>query len=273
MVDFAGLVKEWSSTAWSSYGPKVIGVLIILVVGYIIIKIISKALYHFFEKAEFEPTIEVFMQKVIKAFLWVILLLVVLNNLGVQVGPLIAGLGIAGFVIGFALQDTLSNFASGIFIMFYKPFKVGDWINVNNIVGGVEDIGIAATTLHSPDNTKIVIPNSKIWGNTIQNYTANPTRKLFNLTVSISYDDDISKAIKVIKNVLDGCDKVMKQPEPQIVVTEHGDSAIKIAVRPTVKNADYWDAFFYLNKTIKEEFDRNKITIPYPQRDVHLKRK
>ncbi len=265
-------VWAWAAAEWSSVWPNAVGLFIILVVGYIIIKIVSKAMSKFFDKAAFEPTIERFIQRVVKVFMWAILLLVLLNNIGVEVGPLIAGLGIAGFVVGFALQETFSNLAAGIFIMFYKPFRVGDWINVNNIVGGVDDIGIAATTLHSPDNTKIVIPNSKIWGNTIQNYTANPTRTLFNLVVSISYENDIGKAIKVIKSVIDSCDKVLKEPEPQIAVLEQGESGIKIAVRPTVKNADYWDAFFYLNRAIKEEFDKNKIKIPYPQREIHMRK-
>lgn len=256
-----------------TYLPKIISTVILLIVGYIIIKIIVKLVEHFFDRVEFDRTVEIFLENVVRVILWAILLVMILGNLGVDVSGLIAGLGIMGFIVGFALKDTLGNLASGVFILFHKPFKVNDWINIGGVVGGVERIGIAACQLRSPDNVKITIPNSKIWGDTILNYTGNDTRKLFNLKIGISYDDNIDKALKVIKKILDNDKRVFKEPPPQIVVDGYGDSSININIRPTVKTGDYWDVYFDTNKKIKEAFDKAGITIPYPQRDVHMKKK
>ncbi len=268
---FAIITDEFSNF-WVSYGPMLLSVILIFLIGFIIIRIISGGMKAFFSRVDFELSVENFLQKSVRIFLWIILILLILNNLGMEIGPLIAGLGIAGFVVGFALQNTISNFASGIFIMIYKPFITGDWIKTGDIVGEVKMIGMAATTLSAPDKKKIVIPNSKIWGSVIENFSASPTRKLFNLDVSISYEDNIDKAIRIINAIMKGNDKILKDPEPQVVVKELGENGVKIAVRPTVNREDYWDVFFFLNKKIKEEFDKNKITIPYPQRTVHLKR-
>jgi len=248
-------------------------VVVTLIIGYIAIKIIVHSVKVFFEKADFDRTIEIFIERSIGFVLWVLLILVIMGNLGINIGPLIAGLGIMGFVIGFALQDTISNLASGIFIMFYKPFRLGDWVNIDGLVGKVKDIGMAACTLNSPDNIKMTIPNSKIWKSSIQNYTGYPTRKLFNLNIMIAYDDDIGKAIKIINKTLNSCKTILKDPEPQVVVKELGDNGVKIGVRPSVKSEDFWTTFFYLNKELKEQFDKAKITIPFPQRTIHIKKK
>lgn len=255
----------------SGYAPKLITIAIILVIGYIIIRVLVRLIKKFFEKANFDRGIETFIENIVKVGLWIILIIVILGNLGINVTGLIAGLGIAGIVIGFALQDTLSNLASGVFILFHRPFKVGDWVNIGGVVGGVERIGIAACILKSPDNVKITIPNSKIWRDTIQNYTGNPTRKIFNLEIGISYDSNIDKAIKIIHKILKNDKRVLKDPEPQVVTKSLGDSSVNIAVRPAVKKEDYWAVYFDLVKTIKQEFDKNKITIPFPQRDVWIK--
>ena len=269
----AFLHDVWNSflEKMSGYVPKLITIAIILVVGYIIIKILTRLIEKFFEKAKFDRGIETFIDNIVKVSLWIIFIIVILSNLGVNVAGLIAGLGIAGIIIGFALQDTLSNLASGIFILFHKPFKVGDWINVGGVVGGVERMGIAACVLKSPDNVKITIPNSKIWRDTIQNYTGNPTRKIFNLEVGISYDSNIDKAIKIIHKILKNDKRVLRDPKPQVVTKSLGDSSVNIAVRPAVKKEDFWGVYFDTVKKIKEEFDKNGITIPFPQRDVWIK--
>jgi len=254
-----------------SYTPKLITVAIILVIGYIIIRVLIHLIEKFFEKANFDRGIETFIENIVKVGLWLMLIIVILSNLGINVTGLIAGLGIAGIVIGFALQDTLSNLASGVFILFHKPFKVGDWINIGGVVGGVERIGIAACILNSPDNVKITIPNSRIWKDIIQNYTGNPTRKIFNLEIGISYDSNIDKAIKIIHKILKNDKRILKDPEPQVVTKSLGDSSVNIAVRPAIKKEDYWGVYFDLVKTIKQEFDKNGIEIPFPQRDVWIK--
>jgi small conductance mechanosensitive channel len=262
---------EHFTERFTAYMPKLITAAIILVIGYIIIRILVRLVEKFFEKAKFDRGIETFIENMVKVVLWAILLVVILANLGVNVTGLVAGLGIMGFIIGFALKDILGNLASGIFILFHKPFKVGDWVNISGIVGGVERMGIAACVLKSPDNVKITVPNSKIWGDVIQNYTGNPTRKIFNLEVGISYDSSIDKAIRIINNVLRKDKRVLKDPAPQVVVKSLGDSSVNIAVRPAVKKGDYWGLYFDLVKTIKQEFDKNGITIPFPQTDVWVK--
>lgn len=254
-----------------SYIPKFISAVIILFVGYIIIKIITKIMEKFFAKVDFERSVEIFLENAAKVILWAVLLVVILANLGVDVTGLIAGLGIMGFIAGFALKDTLGNLASGIFILFHKPFVIGDSINIGGVTGNVERIGIAACVLQSPDNIKITIPNSRIWGDIIQNYTGNPTRRLFNLEVGISYSSDIDKAIKIINEILKKDARVLKDPAPQVVVKNLGDSSVNIAVRPAMKKEDYWELYFDLVKTIKEQFDKNGIIIPFPQRDVWIK--
>jgi small conductance mechanosensitive channel len=255
------------------YSPKIILSLIILVVGYILIRVFKKILSKVLQKVNLDESIEQFFASVLGAALWVILIIVILANLGVNVTGLVAGLGVAGLIVGFALQDALSNLASGVFILFHKPFKIGDWINIGGIVGGVERIGMAACRLSAPDGTKIIIPNKKVWSDTIQNYTGNPVRKLFNLEVGISYSDDIGKAIKIIQDILKKDKRVLKDPAPQVVAKGFGDSSITIAARPAVKKEDYWTVYFDTVKAIKEEFDKKGITIPFPQRDVWLKGK
>ncbi|MAE42899.1 mechanosensitive ion channel protein MscS [Candidatus Woesearchaeota archaeon] len=256
---------------FSAYLPKIISVVIILVIGYIVIKILTKLIEKFFDKVDFDRSAETFLENMVKVVLWLVLLTVVLANLGVNVSGLIAGLGIMGFIVGFALKDTLGNLASGVFILFHKPFKVGDWIKVGGIVGGVERVGIAACELKSPDGTKITIPNSKIWGDVIQNFHGNPTRKLYNLEIGISYDSDMDKAIKIINDILKKDKRVLKDPEPQIAVKSLGDNSVNITVRPSMKKEDYWGVYFDSIKKIKEEFDKNNISIPFPQRDVWIK--
>ena len=254
-----------------AFTPKLITVGIILIIGYVIIRVLVHLIDRFFDKVNFDRSVETFIENIARVGLWGILLIVILGNLGVNVTGLIAGLGIMGFIVGFALKDTLGNLASGVFILFHKPFKVGDWINVGGIVGGVERVGIAACVLKSPDNVKITIPNSKIWGDTIQNYTGNPTRSLRNLEIGISYNSNIDKAIRIINNILKKDERVLKDPEPQIVVKSLGESSVNIAVRPHMKKEDFWGVYFDTVKKIKEEFDKNGIEIPFPQRDVWIK--
>jgi len=259
-------------TKIASFTPKLITLTLILVVGFIIIRILVHLIEKFFDKVNFERSAETFIENIARVGLWGILIIVILGNLGINVSGLIAGLGIMGFIVGFALKDTLGNLASGVFILFHKPFRVGDWINVGGVVGGVERVGIAACVLKSPDNVKITIPNSKIWGDTILNYTGNPTRSLRNLEIGISYDSNIDKAIRIINNILKKDKRILKDPVPKIVVKSLGDNSINIAVRPHMKKDDFWGVYFDTIKKIKEEFDKNNITIPFPQRDVWIKK-
>lgn len=256
-----------------SGGEKGILLILTLIIGYIAIKIITKIVAKFFDKVNFDRAAETFVENVIKVVLWVILGVLILANLGVDVSALIAGLGIMGFVVGFALKDTLGNLASGVFILFHKPFSVGDFVKIGDTGGTVKRVGVAACEFKAPDGVKITIPNSKIWSNVIKNYTGNKVRKIYNLEVGISYSDDIGKAIKIINEILKKDKRVLKDPEPQVVVKSLGDSSVNIAVRPSMNKKDYWAVYFDTIKAIKEEFDKKKISIPFPQRDMHMKKK
>jgi small conductance mechanosensitive channel len=187
-----------------------------------------------------------------------------------QLGPLLAGLGIAGFIIGFALQDSLANFASGMLILLYRPFDVGDFVDAGGVRGKVKAMSLVNTTFHTLDNQRLIVPNNLIWGSVITNVTAQRTRRV-DLVFGISYEDDLEKAERVLQSIVDEHESVLDDPEPIIRVLELGDSSVNFAVRPWVKTADYWETFWDLTKKVKLRFDEEGISIPYPQRDVHIK--
>lgn len=249
--------------------PKAISTIIIIVVGFIIIKVLVKIVARFFDKVDFDRAAETFIENVIKVLLWAILIVVALSNVGVDVSGIIAGLGIMGFIVGFALKDTLGNLASGIFILFHKPFRVGDFVEVGGLKGTVQSIGIAACIIHTFQNQKVTLPNSLIWGNPITNYTGLKHRKM-ELIFGISYEDSMDKAIKIIDNILKKDERVLQDPEHEIIVKELADSSVNIAVRACAENDVFMALKWDLIKKVKEEFDKHKISIPYPQRDVHM---
>jgi small conductance mechanosensitive channel len=197
-------------------------------------------------------------------------LLVALSQVGISLGPLLAGLGIMGFIIGFALQDSLSNFASGMMILMYRPFDVGDFVEVAGVKGKVDNMSLVNTTFLTFDNQKLVVPNNMVWQSVIANYTDQSTRRV-DLTFGISYSDDIDKAETVIREVLAGYETILEEPEPVIKVGALGESSVDLIVRPWVRTEDYWNTYWDLTKLIKQAFDREGITIPFPQRDVHMK--
>ena len=176
---------------------------------------------------------------------------------------------VSGFVLGFALQDTLGNLAAGFMLAVTKPFKKGDFVEIAGDSGSIENVGISITTMRTVDNKKIIIPNSKVYGNPMINYTALDTR-MIDMRVGISYGDDMGKAISIAMDVLQQNNKVLKDPKSNVAVANLGDSSVDLLVRPWVNTSDYWAVKWELTKQIKEAFDKNKISIPFPQRDVHL---
>ena len=198
-------------------------------------------------------------------------ILVALSQVGISLGPMLAGLGVAGFIVGFALQDTLGNFASGGMILIYRPYDVDDYVEVAGAAGLVKKMTLVSTTIVTFDNQTLVIPNSKIWGDVIKNVTHQRVRRV-DMEFGISYGDDIDKAQSVLQSVIDEHDKILPKPEPLIVVNSLGDSSVNIAVRPWVRTEDYWSVYWDLTKAVKQRFDREDITIPFPQRDVHFYR-
>ena len=210
-----------------------------------------------------------FFVTVAQKLVMVIGILAALQYVEAPIGPLLAGVGVLGFVVGFALQDTLGNFASGIMILLYRPYDIGDVIKGAGTAGKVEAMSLVSTTLLTPDNQVVIVPNNAIWGSTITNVTANATRRV-DLTFGVGYGDDLDKAEEMIRAVVTAHPLVMKTPEPQIKVSNLGESSVDFVVRPWCKTSDYWDVFFDLQKQLKQRADTDGIEIPFPQRDVHI---
>ncbi len=196
-------------------------------------------------------------------------LLIALSQLGISLGPLLAGLGVAGFIIGFALQNTLSNFASGIMILLYRPYDVGDLIDVGGVYGEVNKMTLVSTSILTLDNQMIVVPNNKIWGDVIKNVTAQDMRRV-DMVFGIAYNDDITKTEEILNDILRSHDKILDNPEPMVRLHTLGESSVDFVVRPWVKIDDYWDVYWDVTKTVKLRFDDEGISIPFPQRDVHV---
>lgn len=196
-------------------------------------------------------------------------ILVALSQVGVSLGPALAGLGVAGFIVGFALQDTLGNFAAGGMILFYRPYDVDDFVEVAGAIGLVKKMSLVSTTINTFDNQTLIIPNSKIWGDVIKNVTAQRTRRV-DLEFGISYSDDIEKTERILREVLESHEKVLKEPAPNIRLHNLGDSSVNFIVRPWTKTPDYWEVYWDITREVKMRFDREGISIPFPQRDVHI---
>jgi len=210
-----------------------------------------------------------FMVNSVRKVTMLIGVVIAVSQLGVNIGPVLAAIGAAGFVIGFALQGTLSNFASGVMIMMYRPFEIGDAVSAAGVTGKVNSMTLVSTTIRTFDNQTIIVPNTKIWGDVITNITANPTRRV-DMKFGIGYGDDIGKAQSALQSVIEGHPKVLKDPAPVVQVHELGDSSVNFVVRPWAKTDDYWDVYWDVTRAVKEKFDAEEISIPFPQRDVHV---
>lgn len=251
------------------YGMKTIGALAILLIGLWVAKQIKKLVVKIMHRSKMDETLISFVASLSHVALQVFVIIAALETLDVKTTSFIAVLGAAGLAIGLALQGSLSNFAAGVLMIIFKPFRVGDFIDAGGVLGTVKEIGIFTTVIDTADNRKTIVPNAKLTADNITNYSVNPTRRV-DLTVGISYDDDIDKARAVIQSVLDGVPEILAEPAPAIFVTEMAESSINFAVRPWCKPADYWKIYFALTEGIKKRFDAEEITIPFPQRDVHL---
>jgi small conductance mechanosensitive channel len=201
--------------------------------------------------------------------LLIFVIIAALAQVGIQTTSLIAVLGAASLAIGLALQGSLANFAAGVLLIIFRPFKVGDYVECAGTAGAVDEMQIFTTQLKSPDNKKIIIPNAKLLGDVITNYSAQETRRV-DLVIGVSYSDDLQKVEKVLTDILSQDERVLKDPAPTIAVLELADSSVNFAVRPWVKTGDYWNVYFALTKNIKMRLDAEGIAIPFPQRDVHL---
>ena len=210
-----------------------------------------------------------FLANILYTLLLIVVVMASLEKLGVKTTSALAVLGAAGLAIGLSLQSSLSNFASGVMLIIFRPFKVGDFVEAGGISGVIEEITVFSTKMRTGDNREVIVPNGKIYGDTIVNYSARDTRRI-DMVFGIGYDDNIQQARDIMNNILNEHELILKDPAPVILVSELGDSSINFAVRPWVNSGDYWNVRSELMQTIKEAFDANGISIPYPQRDVHL---
>lgn len=256
---------EWLA----EYGLKAIAAAFILLIGYVVAKIIRSVVRRVLRKAEVDRTLVSFFSSLVYFGILAIVLIAALAQLGVQTTSVIAMLGAAGLAVGLALQGSLANFASGILMIIFKPFKAGDLVEGGGVMGTVEEIGIFATGLKSPDNKKLIVPNAKMMGDNIVNHTTKAIRRV-DIVVGVSYGDDLDKVRKTLEAVLNEDNRILKDPAPMIGVLELADSSVNMAVRPWVKTEDYWDVFFATQEAIKKGLDAAGITIPFPQQDVHI---
>jgi len=258
-------LQEWIAL----YGLKVIAAIIILIIGRFAAKGTRGVIRRVMKKGNVDATLISFVSSLSYVFIMAFVIIAALGQLGVQTASFVAVLGAAGLAVGLALQGSLANFAAGVLMIIFKPFKVGDFIEGGGVSGIVEEIGIFTTGLKSLDNKKIIVPNAKMTSDNIVNYTAKEIRRV-DIVAGVSYGDDLDKVRKVLEKILAGDPRVLKDPAPTIGVLELADSSVNFAVRPWVKTADYWDVFFATQENIKKQFDATGISIPFPQQDVHL---
>ncbi len=251
------------------YGLRVLGALLIILVGRVIAKSLRSLIGKLLRKREIDETLVAFVTQVSYVAMMIVIIIAALGQIGIQTTSIIAVLGAAGLAVGFAMQSSLSNLAAGILLLVLQPYKVGDFIEGAGIAGTVEELGMFNTTLKTPDNRKIVVPNASMTTNNVINYSAKDIRRM-DLVVGVSYGDDIDKVKRVLEEVLDSEERLLKDPPPKIGLIEMADSSINFVVRPWVPTAEYWNVIYDLQENIKKRLDAEGITIPFPQRDVHL---
>lgn len=253
----------------SSFGLSLFIALTILIVGRQVVKIVIKVISSALERSNTEDTVRIFVTNLLNTLLMIVVFIAAINQLGIQTTSIIAVLGAAGLAIGLALQGSLSNFAAGILIVIYRPYKVGDYIQADNHLGTVDDIQIFSTVLKTPDNKLVIVPNGSIMNGSIVNFS-NQDKRRVDIIASCSYEDDIDKVKSVLADILSKDDRILSEPEPRIAVSELADSSVNLIVRPWVKNSDYINVYYSLLEEIKKRFDKEGISIPYPQSDVHI---
>jgi len=251
------------------YGLKVIAAAAIFIVGRWVAKGLKRLIVRALIKGKVDETLVSFLGHLTYFTLLAFIVIAALNQLGIQTTSFIAILGAAGLAVGLALQGSLANFAAGILMIIFRPFRVGDYVEGGGTAGIVEEIQIFTTKLRTPDNKSIIIPNAKITGDNIVNYSAKDSRRM-DMIVGVSYDDDYDQVKEVLQDILAKDGRILEEPAPTIGIVEFGDNSVNFAFRPWVKTAEYWDVYFALTEAIKKRFDEEGITIPYPQRDVHL---
>ena len=257
------------SSTLVGFGKNIVIALLIFYVGKFVISLVVRGLRKFMRRQEVDKTLETFVCNLVRIALLVVVVIAAIGALGIQTTSFIAIFGAAGLAVGLALQGSLSNFAAGVLIVLFRPYRVGDFVEAAGIAGVVEQVQILTTVLRTGDNKQIIVPNGQIMDSIITNYSANETRRV-DMVVGVSYDDDLDKVRATIQELIDAEERILDEPKPTIAVSELADSSVNFVVRPWVKTPDYWGVMFDLTEAIKKRFDQDGISFPFPQQDVHL---
>ncbi len=252
-----------------AYGLPLVWAILIFIVGRIVAGLLANTVAKLMVKSKIDETLVKFMRSLIYMGLMTFVVLAALGKLGIETTSFAAIIAAAGLAIGLSLQGTLGNFAAGVMLILFRPFKAGDFVEAGGVSGVVEEVQIFSTKMRSGDNKEIIVPNGQIMGSTIVNYSAKETRRV-DLVIGVGYGDDLKKVRSVLEQVLAEETRILPEPAPTIGVLELGDSSVNFAVRPWVKSGDYWPVLFSLQENIKLRFDAEGISIPFPQRDVHI---
>lgn len=272
LVDSLSHAEKWltnNSDLFIQYGVNIISALIILFIGNLVVKAVANSVSKVLEKKKMDRAVVEFIHGLVRYLLFVIVLIAALGRLGVQTASVVAVIGAAGLAVGLALQGSLSNFAAGVLIVAFRPFKSGDYVEIGGVAGSVDSIQIFQTVLTTPDNKMVVVPNGSVIGSPITNYSRHNTRRI-DLMIGVSYNADLQKTKALLTKICESDERVLKEPGVQVGVHTLADSSVNFVVRPWVKTAEYWDVYFDLMQEIKEGLDKEGIEIPFPQMDVHM---
>jgi small conductance mechanosensitive channel len=262
-------LSEAISLWLSAYSLKLVAAILMVILGRWLARRLTGLLARFLEHKKVDLTLVRFFDGIAYYSLLVLVLIAAAEQLGINTTSFLAVIGAAGLAVGLALKDSLANFASGVMLVLFRPFRVGDAVTAGGVTGKVEHIDIFNTVITTPDNQRIIIPNVSITSDVITNINANPTRRI-DLTIGIGYTDDLTRAKKILMDIVAADGRILSDPAPQVAVSELADSCVNLVVRPWVDTGDYWDVRLDLIEKIKTTFDREGISIPYPQQDVHL---
>ncbi|MEK6167898.1 small-conductance mechanosensitive channel MscS [Vibrio cholerae] len=272
IVESFNQVNTWltnNSDLLIQYGVNVISAILILFIGNLVVKGVAGSVANVLKKKEMDKAVVDFIHGLVRYTLFIIVLIAALSRIGVQTASVVAVIGAAGLAVGLALQGSLSNFAAGVLIVAFRPFKSGDYVEIGGVACSVDSIQIFQTVLKSPDNKMVVVPNSAVIGGAITNYSRHETRRV-DMVIGVSYKSDLQKTKRVLRETLEKDPRILKDPDMTIGVLTLADSSINFVVRPWCKTSDYWAVYFDSMQAIKEALDANGIEIPFPQMDVHL---
>lgn len=272
LVDGLSNAEQWltdNSDLFIQYGVNIISALVILFIGNLIVKAVANSVAKVLQKKKMDRAVVEFIHGLVRYLLFVIVLIAALGRLGVQTASVVAVIGAAGLAVGLALQGSLSNFAAGVLIVAFRPFKSGDYVEIGGVAGSVDSIQIFQTVLTTPDNKMVVVPNGSVIGSPITNYSRHATRRI-DLMIGVSYGADLQKTKELLTKICESDERVLKEPGVQVGVHTLADSSVNFVVRPWVSTAEYWNVYFDLMQAIKEGLDKEGIEIPFPQIDVHM---